>query len=76
MNFCPTPLRALVAATLLALAAGAPVQAGVVPVGVHNDVGYDTVVDGWGWTLVSRSDTLQALSIEALLPACCRTTWC
>lgn len=66
MKLCPTALRPLVAAALLAIAAAAPAQASVVPVGVQNDVSYSTVVNDWGWTLVHRSDTWSAVSITTM----------
>jgi hypothetical protein len=53
-------------AVLAALLAGSPAQAGVIPVGVHNDVSMHTVVNTWGWTLISDSDYGGSLSIADL----------
>ncbi len=66
MNFCPAALRPFFAATLLAVAAVAPAHAGVVPLGAKNDISYNTVVNDWGWTLVSRFAIEGSMSISAM----------
>ncbi len=61
-------LKAAVAGLVLSLSHVA--QAGVVPVGVQNDINFSTVTADWGWTLCHRSNYGSSVSIADMFGTC------
>lgn len=59
-------MRRLIATVTLVLVvvASAPIaKAGVIPVGVQNDVSYNTVINDWGWKVI-YSDTYATTDVD------------